>query len=254
MYIKKTVIVLAGLITSGALYAQNPVSIQSDIKNFGSIPNSGSTNRSTGLLTPNAPNSQTSAAISTFSTANVVGSQYLYGNWTKGSVTSTDNTTYSNNYAFNFDKINHEVYAKYNEQENLSVKVDKSKIKRFTIGGAEFISSSLLGKTGPILFYQVLVEDSSKISLYKLIKTRFQRANPEDMSTVKSGNFTSAFVDDITYYIRDGKDLTRINLTENNIYKVLRSKSDKLNTYFNLNGTKDLNEQFLIELIIYLNS
>ena len=121
-------------------------------------------------------------------------------------------------------------------------------------GGSEFINSSLLGKTGPILFYQVLVEDSSKISLYKLIKTKFQRANPEDMSTVKSGNFTSAFVDDITYYIGEGKDLTRINLTENNIYKVLRSRNDKVNTYFNLNGNKDLNEQFLIELIKYLNN
>lgn len=251
---KKTVFALAGLFSSGVLFAQNPISVQSDIKNFGSIPNSGVTDRNTGLLTPDAANSQTSAAISTFSNADIKGTRYLFNNWTRGSVTSTDNSTYSNDYTFNFDKINHDVYAKYQEQQNLSVKVDKSKVKRFTIGGYRFISSSLLGKSEPILFYQVLVEDSSKLSLYKLTKTRFQRANPADMSNVKSGNFSSEFIDDVTYYISNGKELTKVNLTENNIYKVLKSKSEKVNAYFDLNSSKDVDEQFLINLIVYLNS
>ena len=251
---KKNVFVLAGLFSSGVLLAQNPISVQSDIKNFGSIPNSGSTNRATGLLTPDAANSQTSAAISTFSSGDIKGTRYLFNNWTRGSVTSIDNTTYSNNYSFNFDKINHDLYARYQEQENLSVKVDKSKVKQFTIGGFRFINSSLLGKTDPILFYQVLVEESSKLNLYKLTKTRFQRANPADMSNVKSGNFSSEFIDDVTYYIGNGKELTKINLTAKNIYKVLKSKSEKVNTYFDMNSNKDVDEQFLIDLIRYINS
>ena len=251
---KKTVFALAGLFSSGVLLAQNTISVQSDIKNFGSIPNSGFTDRNTGLLTPDAANTQTSAAISTFSNGNIKGTRYLFNNWTPGSVTSSDNSTYSSNYSFNFDKINQDLYAKYKEQDNLSVKVDKSKVKRFTIGGFRFISSSLLGKTDAILFYQVLVDDTSKLSLYKLTKTRFQRANPADMSNVKSGNFSSEFIDDVTYYISNGKELTKINLTENNIYKVLRSKSEKVNAYFDLNSNKDVDEQFLVGLIHYLNA
>jgi hypothetical protein len=251
---KKTLFALAGLFSSVVLLAQNPISVQSDIKNFGSIPNSGSTNRATGLLTPDAANSQTSAAISTFSSGDIKGTRYLFNNWTRGSVTSTDNTTYSNNYSFNFDKINHDLYARYQEQENLSVKVDKSKVKRFTIGGFRFINSSLLGKTDPILFYQVLVEDSSELSLYKLTKTRFQRANPADMSNVKSGNFSSEFVDDVTYYVLQGKQLSKINLTRNSIHKVLKSQNEKINKYDDQNSTKEIDEDFLVGLIRFMNS
>lgn len=239
---------------SGMLLAQNNISIQNDFKNFGSIPNTGTTNLGTGVLSPDAGNSQTSAAISTFSRSDVKGARYLFEQWTPGSVTAYDNSSYSNNYKFNFDKITQNLYAQYEPQGNISVVVDKSKVKRFAIAGLNFVNGSTIDQNNNNLFYQLLVEDSTKISLYKLTKTRFVRANPADMSNMNNKNFSSEFVDDITYFIRYNNVLNKINLTESNVYKVLKSKSDKLNSYFTMHSNKEIDEQFLVGLVKYLNS
>jgi hypothetical protein len=234
----KTVLIIAGCISSSFLVnAQNTIGVQNDLKTAGMH----SLNVNT-------------TAISTFGSGDVKGSRYLFLSWTPGSVTDQNNVIYSKEYTFNFDKIDHELYARYNLQGNISIIVDKSKVKRFTIGAENFINSSLINPKEPGLFYQVLVEDSSKISLYKLTKTKFVRANPSDMTNVKTGNFSSEFVDGITYYVLIGKDLSKINLTANNIRKVLKTQSEKVSSYYELNSSKDVDEEFLIELVKYLNS
>ena len=233
---KKIIVALSAFALPGFIIAQNNVGISNDLKTVAQH-----------NLDVN------SSAISTFSSGNVKGTQYLFDDWTPGSVTDETNNTFSDNYSFNFDKINHDVYARDNIQK-ISVVLDKTKVKRFKIGQLNFVNAELIDQKGKNLFYQVLVEEPSKISLYKLTKTRFQRANPNDMSNVKSGNFSSEFIDDVTYYVMQGKELTRVNLTGNSIHKALKSQSDKLNKYEDQNSTKEIDEDFLVGLIKYLNS
>ena len=250
---KKVIILFACLIIYSITYAHNPIGIQSDLLNVSkTVPNNGPVDRNTGLSSL-VSNSQNNTGITTFNSSSIKGTRYLFDDWHTGSVTDENNNTVSTNYAFNFDKINHDLYAKYLTQVNMSVLIDKSKIKRFTIGDYSFINSTLINPDQKGWFYQVLVEDGSKLSLYKLVKTSFVRANPADMSNVKNGNFSSEYVDNISYYIADGKEFNKVNLTANNIRKVLKAHSEKVNKYYSDNRAKDVNEDFLTDLIRFLN-
>src|SRR6266705_2270365 len=137
----KKIIFVFCFTSSGILYAQNNIGVQNDLKTVA-------------LHNLNV----NTTAISTFSNATVKGTQYLFNAWMPGSVTDENNVTYSKNYSFNLDKINHDLYALYNTQGNMSVLLDKSKIKHFTIGDLNFINSALINQRAG-LFYQVLVDD-----------------------------------------------------------------------------------------------
>ncbi len=231
---KPLICFITHFIISNVLYAQNTVGVRDDLK---------------GIVLHNANVNTTT--ITTFNNSEVRGTRYLYSDWIAGSVTNENNETYSENYTFNFDKINHDLYAKNN---NISVVIDKSKIKYFTIGYQKFINSSLIDAKVKGLFYEVLVNDTSKISLYKLTITKFVKADPTNMMNVKTGNFSSEYVDEAKYFVSNiNGQLNKINLTENNIKKVLKFNGERLNTYFALHSTEDVDENFLIRLIKFLN-
>jgi hypothetical protein len=228
--------VICLLICRQVIYSQNTIGLQNDLKNV----------TSTGALAGGT-------VISSFSSGAVKGNRYLFDSWTPGSVTSINNEVYAANYKFNFDKINQDIYAEYNNN-NVSVVLDKPKVKRFNIGSLLFVNSSMLHSPTPGAFYQALVEDSNKISLYKLTTTKFVKANPNDIMNARTGNLTSEYVDDNKYFIaiKNG-DLKKITLNENNIRKVLKDKGDKVDGYFNQNSSKEINEKFLVELIQFVN-
>jgi hypothetical protein len=233
----KKIFLSTSLIISTAYFAhaQTSIGVQNDLRN----------------VTIGGANAS-STVISSFSNNDVKGSRYLFDNWTPGSVTTINNEVYSNNYNFNFDKINQDIYAEY-ASNNLSVLLDKSKVKRFTIGSSTFINSSMLPNTSPNTFYQVLVEDSSDISLYKLTTTKFVKANPNDIMNARTGNFSNEYLDNVRYYVRiKNGDLNKVSLNENNIRKVLKDKKVKVEEYLNMSST-DFDEGKLINLIKYIN-
>ncbi len=193
------------------------------------------------------------STITSFSSSEVKGSQYLFDQWTAGSVTTTENVTISQNYLFNFDKLNQNIYANYTSQGNLCVLLDKSKIKYFTIGTQKFINGKLIDPSGKDVFYQVLVEDTSKYSLYKLNITKYEKADFRDVSKVRSGTNYNQYVDNLSYYISQKGTLKKINLTENSIRKVLSNQSKKVDDFFNQNPNKDIDENLLTLLIMNLN-
>ena len=135
----------------------------------------------------------------------------------------------------------------------MCVLLDKSKIKYFTIGTQKFINGKLLNPSGKDVFYQVLVEDSSKYSLYKLNITKYEKANFNDVSKVRSGTNYNEYVDNLSYYISQKGTLKKINLTENSIRKVLSDQSKKVDDFFNQNPNKDIDENLLTLLIITIN-
>lgn len=192
-------------------------------------------------------------AISTFNNNEIKGSRYLFNKWTPGSVLDENNITYSANYTFNFDKINHDLYAKYGGENGVSVLIDKSKIKQFSISSHNFINSSLINPSLKEKFFEVLVADTNKVSLYKLTTTTFVKADMTDMMKVKTGNFSNEYVDDIKYFVSiKHNSLKKINFNENQIRKSLKDYNDKIDLFFNLNS-KEIDEALLTELIKYLN-
>ena len=194
------------------------------------------------------------STITAFSSNNVKGSQYLFDQWTPGSVTTLDNTTFSNNYTFNFDKLNQNLYANSANQGNLCVLLDKTQIRHFTLGNQTYYNGKLLDPTGKDVFYQVLVLDTTKFSLYKLNITKFMKADYTDVSKVRSGNVSNEYVDNFTYYISATKgELKKVNLTEHNIRKVLKDQEKKLDAFFNMNPNNEVDESLLVLLVSFLN-
>lgn len=193
--------------------------------------------------------------ISSFSNTTVKGNQYLYETWTSGSVTADDHNIYSAGYSFNFDKINHNLYAKYDGESGISVLIEKVKIAGFTVGNKNFISPKYLtGAKATDKFYQVLVKDSAKVSLYKLTLTKLVKPDMNDVYAVKSGNFTSEFVDNNTFFVSIANgELKKINLTETGVYKALKGYDAKIDEFVKKYSSRDVDEAFLSELVDYLN-
>ena len=231
-----TSLIVIGCTLSG--FSQNSISVSDDLKTFAQ------SNPRYNLAT-----------ITAFNNIAVKGSQYLFTEWTPGSVTTIDNTTYSKSYLFNFDKINHDLYVKFTEQGNLSVLLDKSRVKAFSIGDNNFVSSIVVDPKVKSLFYQILVKDSSKYNLYKLIKTKFVKADPTNIMNVQTGNLGSQYLDDLTYFVSFSKgELKKVNLSENSIRKIFKDKAEQVESYFNSNSSKEMDEVLLIELTRYLNN
>lgn len=224
------------LINLQFIHAQNTIGLGSDLK---------------GVMAAGASTQGT--AITSFSNGNVKGSRYLFDKWTPGNVVSFNGEVYSGDFNFNFDKINQDIYAKYNKND-VSVLIDKSKIKRFTMGSSTFVNSGTFKNAPHDIFYQAVVEDSTKVSLYSLTTTKFVKADPNDIMNARTGNTASEYIDNKTYYLSvNNSDLKKVNFTENSVKKVLKEKSDKVDSYFSMNSSKDVDEGFLIGLVTYLN-
>ncbi len=194
-----------------------------------------------------------SIAINTFTNSAIKGSRYFFDDWTSGSVTSVSGENYALNYVFNFDKVNQDVYAKDNKN-GIVVLLDKTKIKTFKMGAVAFVNSATLKNAARDVFYQILVEDTTKVSLYKFTATRFVKADATNIMNARTGNFTSEYVDDVSYYVsmKNG-ELKKSGLSEKNIRKALKEKADKVDTYLTMNSTKDVDESFLTDLVRYVN-
>lgn len=193
--------------------------------------------------------------VSTFSNPLVKGTQYLYTSWTPGSVTSDDNSTFSKGYTFNFDKVNHELYAKYGGESGISVLIEKGKISSFVIDNKNFVNGKFLNGVKAIdKFYQVLLRDSIKYTIYKLTTTKFQKANPNDIYAVKMGDFSSAFIDTDTYFLSTNNgELKKFNLTQSGVSKVLKDQDEKIEQYSKRFPTREMDEAFMVDLIEFLN-
>ena len=253
---KKYILLLIYPLLTNISFGQSTIGFQNDIKNIGTLSSSnGAVMNHDGKITSESLNSQTISGITTFNNSDVKGARYLFDTWTNGNVTDIKNNIYSSNYTFNFDKINQDVYAKYTGSANISVVLDKSQIKRFTIGSFNFINASLVDPKVKDGFYNILIEDSAKVSLYKFTTTKFIKANPNDMMNIRTGNFGSEYKDENKYFISVNKgELKKVTLSESSIKKALKNQSDKVDNYFSLHSSSsELDENFLIGLIRNIN-
>ena len=233
---KQYLIILCLLYIQVASLAQNNTGIADDFK----------------YLAMHNMNVNTST-ITSFNNNQIKGSQYLFEDWTSGSVTTTENITYSNKYLFNYDKVKQNLYLKYTEQAGLIILLDKSIIKTFTISNRIYRNATSVDPALKQSFYEILVADSN-ICLYKSTLTKFIKADPTNIMNVQTGNFASEFIDDVTYFVTlIGGAMKKINFSKTSIKKLLIDKSDKVDSYFNNHLESEIDEPFLIDMIHFLN-
>ncbi len=172
-------------------------------------------------------------------------------------MTTIRKEVYGDDLQFIYDKVRQELFVRKTDAEPVLL-TNKDEIKSFVLTGENtaqynFINSKYFSDERPEVFYQVLVYDSSKLSLFKYIKTSLVTANPNDMMKQREGEVYDEFVDKIIYYLEMGKDgFKTVQLKLKSIRNVLNEYNINADAYLNSHPGQ-LDEKYLIEMIRSLN-
>jgi hypothetical protein len=197
------------------------------------------------------------AAFKTNYSSDVKGSQFFLPDWETGEVVSTKQESYRLGLEFIYDKVRQELFVRNKGSETV-LTANKEEIHSFSLddgsnGPLNFLSSKVFTGKNPIVFYQVLVLDSSKVSFYKLTSTRFVRADPTDMMKEKQGDVRDEFVDKYSYYLANQNGaLKPVELKAKSIKKVLEEFRINGETYLR-EHSEPQDEKYFIEMIKSLN-
>ncbi len=197
------------------------------------------------------------AAFGTGSAGDVKGSQFFLTDWSNGEVVTVRKEVYGEDLQFVYDKVRQELFVRKKDAAPVLL-TNKDEIKSFSLTDENknkynFVNSKFFTDDRPEVFYQVLVYDSSKLSLFKYIKTTLVKGNPNDMMKQNQGAVYDEFVDKNIYYLAKGKDeLKAIQLKSKSIKKALEEFHINYEAYFN-NHPGPQDEKYLIEMVKAFN-
>jgi hypothetical protein len=199
----------------------------------------------------------TSGAFQSYSSGQVNGSQFFFPEWRPGAVVLMDKESFNEGLRFSYDKVRQELFIRHVESAEILLG-SKMQIHSFSLTGDDgkkynFINSSLFTNADPAVFYQVLVSDTSRLTLLKYTKTTFVKADPRDIMKQSEGDIYDSFVDKYTYYIVKSHGVPEpVQLKSKSMKKafaVLKIDSEK---YMN-DHSESIDEDYLINMITQLN-
>ncbi len=186
--------------------------------------------------------------------SDVEGNTFFSKDWVNGSVTTMDKNTYSEKLLFMYDKTTNSLYVK-NTDSNKILKADMSKISAFSLTTDKqhtFIKGDLLDKDYSGKFFEVLVLDEKKYSLFKLIQTEFQHTQTSTASQAMTESISPGkYVDNVTYFLYANNVLQPVELKKKTFVKAINT--DKAETYIN-EHKGNFNESYIISMLNALNS
>ena len=199
---------------------------------------------------------ENSSSLQSFSTNQVEGSQFFFPEWQKGELTLSDNEVFNQDLLFAYDKVRQELFIRQKDSFDI-LTGDKERIRSFSLRADgkqyQFINSSRYSVAKPLVFYQVLVDDSVKLTLLKLTSTSFVKADKTDMMRMKEGEIYDAYVDKYSYFLVKGNANPQpVQLKSKTIKQVLSGFGMNADTYMH-DHYGALNENYLIELVKALN-
>ena len=183
------------------------------------------------------------------------GNRYLYEKWVSGSILGVDGVVYnSSKYLFNYDKLSQKLFMLLDS--NRVLELNSGDIAGFTLRDdtSEYHFERLKNSTN-LNFYQPLYKDEKGYSLYKLLKTKYVKANYQTNGIIESGNKYDEYLDDEQFFISSAKEeLNRIDFKRKSIEKVLDNESTKVKSFFDQHKGDKLDENFVKNLLRSLNS
>jgi hypothetical protein len=197
------------------------------------------------------------SAYQNYTSGEVKGSQFFLPGWSKGEVVTIHSEVYNEPLEFLYDKVRQEVFIRKRDSA-LVLLANKDEIQSFSLKDNQgtqynFVNSKLYTDETPEVFYQVLVYDSTKLSLLKYIKTTLVKADYHDMMKVKEGEVNDAFIDKYIYYIvkADGV-LQPIELKTKSLKKVFGEMNIPYQNYMKIHY-EPVNEEYLVNMVKELN-
>jgi hypothetical protein len=192
-------------------------------------------------------------SINSFNSAeNTKGRRYFFDEWVKGSVISSTGKEISNDeYFFNFDKVNNNLLVTKDKKEIIEVNKESIKEIHFTEKGVEYHFTKE-EKITPFRFVEVLVKND-KLSVYKTINTHLVKANFTTNGLTESGNAYDEYVDAPTYFISIKDEFRPVSLKFRSMKSVLKEESKKVNDFYADHLNDEVDENYLINLVNYIN-
>ena len=183
------------------------------------------------------------------------GSRCFLGNWLKGRVTASDGTVVENDSVlYYYDKISHDLYYTYDKK--LTMKVESRNVGSFTLQeGNKSHHFKRLDLIEPGVFFEALVEEASKCSLYKLTVTKFKKADYMNHGLYESGSRFDQYIDNFKYYVvlPGGEQYRQVSFKRKSLKEVFDDSGNRLSSYLSKHGKEPVNEDFLKGLVDHLN-
>ena len=183
---------------------------------------------------------------------NTVGSPYFLDNWAKGDVLFKNKTFVPEPDAIlNYDKMHKKLILKKSGTEVLEI--DMSGIRSFHLQANQKTYNFLLIDSSSADF-ALEVYKNNHYSLYKIINTKFFKADFVSRGIETSGYKYDRYVDENTWYIFQG-DKNLVSFTDVNraSLKKVREAIPKSKSFLAENEPDDYKESYLIKLVDFLD-
>lgn len=183
------------------------------------------------------------------------GNRYLYEKWVRGSVVGVDGVVYnSSKYLFNYDKVAQKLLMLLDSNKMLTL--NSGDISGFTLQDdtSQYHFERIKNSTD-LDFYQPLYKDEKGYSFYKLVKTKFMKADYQSNGIVESGRKYDEYVDEAQFFILSAKqELSRIDFKKKSLEKVFDQEASKLQLFFDQHKGEKVNEEFVSSLVQFINT
>ena len=183
------------------------------------------------------------------------GSRYLFNWWVNGTMLDTNLTVINTaDFSFNYDKVGKKLLA--TRDKNTIIEINDAAINSFILKTDTSITKfEKIPGIGKKEFLIEVVKNEVKYSLYKSMKTTFQKADYANNGLIASGKKYDEFVDEFEYYVifPGGNQFKKVELKKKSIREALSNEEVKVKQYFSKSESGVINESFLKELILFLN-
>ena len=186
-----------------------------------------------------------------------VGSRFLFDHWVNDKLIDKKGQEINTvNCLFNYDKISGKLLATLDKKT--IIEIEDSSIRQYSLlppGGNEIRFKKILNIDDKYFLIQLVDGENKNYSLYKSLRTQFVKADFTTNGLIQSGKKYDEYVDKVAYYIGvPGMDVfTKLELKEKQIKKVLIKEEKQVKAFFDMHREDDLNESFLIQLILTIN-
>ncbi len=195
---------------------------------------------------------QGAEGLPSYSSGEVKGSRYFSSSWGLGKLVPYTGEKV-NNLLVMFDKQEHNIYIKKDGQPEI-ILLDKNQIKNFELDNHLFVSGKTLTGGDEGKYYERLTGTDDKLQLYKLITTKYVKANKTDLERIKSGEFNDEFIDEVSYYVKAANQpIQPIRLREKNLIKAIPAQEAKIKSYIDEHSREPMDEAFIKHIIDFLN-
>lgn len=185
---------------------------------------------------------------------NVHGNRYLFDNFVHGFfINSSGNLAHAGDYTFDYDKIGGGLLL---TRDNVNVmQLSWDQIKSFTLFSNK--DETFTFEEAPsidISHYVQVISSGKKYKIYKLIKTKFVRADYVNTGVTQHGNDYDEYVDDADFYVWDvqANKAQKFALKKKSLKDGFPNDADKVNKYVSDNKGS-IDEAYLGKLGNYMN-